>query len=211
MAERPNQNWEARDIWSLGPKFRIDMNNPQMGCNGTDVYMMYATNDNKDISITGLTEGGTYKVYNDKSVELIGGVKGTEGGIDIVIAGMSGDITITAMKNGAVRIKGANIMIQADEDVDIKAGRNITMSAGSGRILQKANKIDAVGLAGNLIENTMGSFIQRIYDGSKLIGDKTSGSYVGMDWLKSPDSGFAVAGIGGVPNIVANFAGGLLS
>ena len=213
MAERPNQNWEARDIWSLGPKFRIDMNNPQMGCDGTDVYMMYATNDNKDISITGLTEGGTYKVYNDKSVELIGGVKGTEGGVDIVIAGMNGDITITAMKNGSVRIKGANIMIKADEDVDIDAGRNINLNAGSGRILLNANKADVNALMGNLAEVTTGSFIMRVLDGTELAKeDEDFGTNkLGLDWLKTKEAGSAVAGIGGVPNIVANVAGGLLS
>lgn len=213
MAERPNQNWESRDIFSLGPKFRIDMNNPQMGCDGTDVYMMYATNDNKDISITGLTEGGTYKVYNDKSVELIGGVKGTEGGVDIVIAGMNGDITITAMKNGSVRIKGANIMIKADEDVDIDAGRNINLNAGSGRILLNANKADVKALAGNLIESTTGSFIQRVFTSTEFIlGNNIGGELftgVGMDYLK--DTAKVVTGIGGVPNIVANVAGGLLS
>ena len=34
MAEKPNQNWEARTIDSKGPKFRIDVNNPQMGADG---------------------------------------------------------------------------------------------------------------------------------------------------------------------------------
>ena len=212
MTERRNQNWESRDIFSLGPKFRIDVNNPQMGGDGTDVYMMYGITDNKDVSVTGLTEGGTYKIYNDKSVELVGGVKGTEGGVDIVIAGMNGDITITAMKNGSVRIKGANIMIHADEDVDIKAGRNITMSAGSGRILQNANKIDAVALAGNIIESTTGSFIQRVFTSTELIlGNNIGGEFftgVGMDYLK--DTAKVVTGIGGVANVVANVAGELL-
>lgn len=197
MSERRNQNWEARDICSFGPKFRIDLNNPQMGADGSDVYNLYGITNNKDVCIAGLTEGGTYKLYNDKSIELVAGSKGTEGGVDIVIAGMNGDITITCMKNGAVRIKGANIMIHADEDVDIKAGRNITMSAGSGRILQKANKIDAVALAGNVIESTTGSFVSRVFDGS----------FVGLDFLQSAG---VLTGIGGVPGIVANVAGGLL-
>lgn len=197
MPERKNQNWEARDICSFGPKFRLDINNPQMGGDGTDVYMLYGVTDNKDVCIAGLTEGGTYKIYNDRSVELIGGIKGTEGGVDIIISGMNGDVTITAMKNGAVRIKGANIMIHADEDVDIKAGRNITMSSGSGRILQKGNKIDAVALAGNVIESTTGSFVSRVFDGS----------FVGVDFLQTAG---VLTGVGNVPGIVANVAGGLL-
>jgi len=196
MAERLNQNWESRDIFSLGPKFRIDINNPQMGSDGTDVYTMYGVTDNKDVAIAGLTEGGTYKIYNDKSIELVGGSKGTEGGIDIVIAGMNGDITITAMKNGEVRIKGANVMIQADEDVDIKAGRNINLSASNGRILLKSNKADCNALVGNLAEATTGSFVQRVFLGTK----------VGPDFLISDG---IVSGIGNLPNVVANVAGGL--
>ena len=196
MAERLNQNWESRDIFSLGPKFRIDINNPQMGSDGTDVYTMYGVTDNKDVAIAGLTEGGTYKIYNDKSIELVGGSKGTEGGIDIVIAGMNGDITITAMKNGEVRIKGANVMIQADEDVDIKAGRNINLNASNGRILLKSNKADCNALVGNLAEATTGSFVQRVFLGTK----------VGPDFLISDG---IVSGIGNLPNVVANVAGGL--
>lgn len=172
MAERPKQNWEARDIWSLGPKFRIDINNPQMGCNGTNVYAMYATTDSKDVCFSGLTEGGKYRIYNDRDIEIIAGNKEDKDGIDIVIAGMNGDVTITAMRNGAVRIKGKNIMIEADEDIDLKAGRNITQSAGSGRILTKANKIDQDALTGNLIENTFGVQV-------------FSGSFVGADIVKT--------------------------
>lgn len=202
MAERSNQNWESRDIFSLGPKFRIDVNNPQMGSNGTDVYMLYGVTDNKDVAIAGLTEGGTYKIYNDRSIELIAGSKGTEGGVDIVIAGMSGDVTITAMKNGQVRIKGANVMIQADEDVDIKAGRNINLSASSGRILLKSNKADCNALVGNLAEATTGSFIQQIFSKTQPAGA------IGLDFLTGVG---AVAGIGGpLPNVVANVAGKLL-
>lgn len=202
MAERSNQNWESRDIFSLGPKFRIDVNNPQMGSNGTDVYMIYGITDNKDVAIAGLTEGGTYKIYNDRSIELIAGSKGTEGGVDIVIAGMSGDVTITAMKNGQVRIKGANVMIQADEDVDIKAGRNINLSASSGRILLKSNKADCDALVGNLAEATTGSFIQQIFSKTQPAGA------IGLDFLTGVG---AVAGIGGpLPNVVANVTGGLL-
>lgn len=196
MAERPNQNWEPRCIDTRGPYFRIDTKNPQMGSDGTDVYTIYGVTDNKDVAIAGLTEGGTYKIYNDKSIELVAGSKGTEGGIDIVIAGMNGDITITAMKNGQVRIKGANVMIQADEDVDIKAGRNINLNASNGRILLKSNKADCNAFVGNLAEATTGSFVQQVFAGTK----------VGEGFLVAAG---AVSGIGNLPNVVANVAGGL--
>lgn len=194
MAERSKQNWEGRDYCSFGPKFRLDLNNPQMGGSGTNVYSFYGITDNKDVCLAEFSEGGTYRILNDKSIELIAGEKGTEGGIDIVIASKNGDITITAMKNGAVRIKGGNVMIHADEDIDLKAGRNISLSAGSGRILLKGNKADVDALAGNLIESTTGSFVSRVFEDS----------YVGIDFLQSQG---VLTGIGDVVNVVGNVAG----
>lgn len=60
------------------------------------------------------------------------------------------------MKNGAVKIKAKTVMIESLEDLDLKAGRNVNISAGSGRILMKANKIDEVALTGNAINDTFG-------------------------------------------------------
>jgi hypothetical protein len=87
-------------------------------------------------------------------------------------------------------------MIQADEDVDIKAGRNINLNASNGRILLKSNKADCNALVGNLAEATTGSFVQRVFLGTK----------VGPDFLISDG---IVSGIGNLPNVVANVAGGL--
>lgn len=172
MAERSKQNWEARDIFSVGPKFRIDINNPQMGYSGTNAYALYGVTDNNDVNLTGLTESGSYRIYNDRYIEIIAGNKEKSDGVDIVIAGMNGDVTITAMRNGAVRIKGKNIMIDADEDVDIKAGRNINLNASSGRILLKSNKADVDALTGNLVKKTFGSNV-------------FSQSFVGADIINS--------------------------
>ena len=70
-----NYNWEARDILSLGPKFRIDTNNPQVGANGSDVYNFYAVTDENNQCVLGLTEGGRLSIYNDKDIEIIAGNK----------------------------------------------------------------------------------------------------------------------------------------
>ena len=150
------QNWERRDISSFGPKFRIDTNNPQMGGNGTNVYALYATTDKKDVNFSGLTESGTYRIWNDRTIEFIGGNKDSSDGVDIVIAGMNGDVTITAMRNGAVKIKGKNIVIEAEEDIDLKAGRNINIE-GKSRVLIKGNSCETDGLLGNLIPDSFGA------------------------------------------------------
>ena len=172
MAERPfdKQNWQGRSLTSFGPKFRLDMNNPTMGLNGTDVYNLYAVTDSKDVCLTGLTEGATYHIYNDHSIEIVAGQKSESNGVDIIITGRNGDICITAEKNGRVRIRAQNIMIDADEDVDIKAGRNIILDSGSGRLLIKSNKADCDALAGNLAPKGT-SFGEIVF----------AGTYVGSD------------------------------
>lgn len=172
MAERSldNQNWQARRLISYGPKFRIDMNNPTMGLNGTDVYNLYSVTDNNDVCIAGLSEGGMHKIYNDRSIEIIAGQKNESNGVDIVISGRNGDVCITAEKNGRVRIRAQNIMIDADEDVDIKAGRNITLDSGSGRLLIKSNKADCDSLDGNLSPPGT-SFGEVVFDGTYVDAD----------------------------------------
>lgn len=170
-------NWEGRSIFSLGPKFRIDTANPQMGFNGSDVYNMYGVSDNNDVSLIGMTEGGILRIYNDRCLELVAGTKNSESpGVDIVITGRNGDICITAERNGKVRIKAQHIMIEADEDVDIKAGRNITFSAGSGRILMNANKIDKNALTGNAIPDPFGT---KVFSGSFVEGGLLSSVFTG--------------------------------
>ena len=209
-----NYNWEARDILSLGPKFRIDTNNPQVDANGSDVYNFYAVTDLNGQAIIGLSEGGRFNIYNDRDIEIVGGNKDSSEGVDISITGMSGDVTITAMRNGAVKIKGKNIVIEADEDVDIKAGRNITLDAKQ-RVLLKGTRCDAKGLFGNLIPDKQ-IFASQVFEGT----------FVGLDFLTGKGlmpgipnvlgtagdiamgaiSGAASGGIGGIVQGAANLA-----
>jgi copper(I)-binding protein len=65
-------------------------------------------------------------------------------------------------------------MIQADEDVDIKAGRNITLKSGSGRILLDGNKIDRNALTGNMVENT---WAHNVFKGSQVGGDVVKAAF----------------------------------
>lgn len=151
-------NYEARDIFSVGPKFRLTTNDTLMGSDGRSVYTMYAVNDDNDVNLMSFSESGTFKIYNDRGIEIIAGNKSASSkGVDIVIAGMNGDITITAMSNGSIRIKGKSVMIEAVEDLDLKAGRNLNLTTGSGRVLIDSNKFDQKTLTGNAALKTFGS------------------------------------------------------
>ena len=70
------------------------------------------------------------------------------------------------MRNGAIRIKGKNVVVEAVEDLDMKAGRNINLNAGSGRVLLNCNKADIEGLTGTLIEKITSTFGMEVFKGS---------------------------------------------
>ena len=175
MAEKPNQNWEQRVVDSRGPKFRLDVNNPQMGADGANVYLMYAVTDNKEKQFSALSESGTYRLHNERTIEVVSGSKNSPSDVGVKISSIKGDITITVVKNGSVRISGNSVTIQADQDIDLKAGRNITLNAGS-RILLRGLKVQARGLIGNLVGKTAGTWLERII----------KPTMIGSDYLRNP-------------------------
>ncbi len=184
MAQRPDykQNWQGRSFQSFGPKFRLDMNNPQMGQNGTDVYTLYAVTDEKDICLTGLSEGGIYKIYNDQSIEIVAGYKAKGNSVDICITGKNGDIWITAEKNGKVKIRASHIVIDADETLDLVAGKNINVTC-PGKINLKSNEAVCDALTGNLAPK-----------GSSFGELCFAGTYVNSELITSTFSGGTAGG-----------------
>ena len=131
MAERPEdqQNWQLRQYDSFGPHFRIDTGNPQMGLNGTVVYDLIGSGKDNNTSIVGMSDCGIYHMYNDQCIEIMGGNNVDGGGVCVNIAGTKGDVWITAMSNGDVKITGTNILIDASKNVEIQAGSNFSVRA----------------------------------------------------------------------------------
>jgi hypothetical protein len=180
MTERPfdKQNWQRRKSKSFSPHFRIDTGNPQMGLNGTSVYDLYAVTDEKMTSSVGMQFGGLYHIYNDQSIEIIAGQKSSSTGVDIVITGKNGDIWITAEKNGQVRIRGANVVVDADENLTLKAGNNVKIEAGN-KIDLKSNIANCDALAGNLAP-VQSTFMDKAFKGTYVrdIAQGTLGGFL---------------------------------
>ena len=176
MAESPNQNHEQRDILSLGPKFRIDVNNPQMGERGTNVFLQYAVTDDNSRQFASLDESGTFRVHNEKDIEIISGQK-LKGDVGIEIATLKGSIEITCQGDGNILIKGSNVVVEAREDISLKAGRNISLSA-SQTVNLRGNKVQASGQTGNIMKaighvtGGVGSFVQRAFSKTQVGGDR---------------------------------------
>lgn len=185
-----DKSWEKRTLMSYGSQFRIDVNNPQTTVGGSDVYNIYGITDEEDICLMGLQQNGIFRIYNNRTVEIVGGQKTAENGIDIVIAGKNGDILINAEKNGRIRIRGKNIVLQADEDIDISGGRNVNIKSGSGRILLGGNTLEKNGLKGNLLDPEQ-HWAWRVYENTGLPG----GSFPGL-----------ISGFSGISNIATQLA-----
>lgn len=168
MAERPNQNWGSRFVESLGANFRYDVNNPQMGCGGADVYRFYGVTDDNSKSSIGLDQSGKLKVNSDKSIEIVAGATASKGGEDVLIASLAGNISITADKTGTIKISGNHIRISSEGDLDISANNDMNFKAAS--INFSANSMDTTALSGNMIPFSE-TWMAKVY----------SGSYVGAD------------------------------
>jgi hypothetical protein len=152
-------NYEARDYISIGPNFVITTNDPRPNANSSAVFHKYAYTKENNQHNEILNESGSYHILNDKGIEIAAGNKGSDG-VDICITGQGGDIWITATSTGAVKIRAHTIMIEANEDLDLKAGRNINLNAGSGRIKLEADKIDEIAVNGNAVTN---NFLMRAF------------------------------------------------
>jgi len=190
MADKPDQNWEARDIDSRGSKFRIDVNNPQEGTDGPNAYIMYGVTENRDRQFSALSESGTYRLHNEKSMEIVAGSKNSKSDQTIKLTSANGDITITVLENGQIKIRGSSIVLQADDDINLSAGRNVTIKAGQ-RVLLKGIKADASALVGNLV-HSVGSWIERVYAPTQVGNDYLRNPPAGDKFLKSP----VVPGVG---------------
>ena len=126
-----NQNPQGHEFTSFSPNFRIEVNNPQVGFNGPGIYDLYGFNDDGDVSLAGMTQGGIYRIYNDRTIEIIGGQNSERGGVDICITGMKGSILITAQENGEILIKGAKVTVESKGDMHFKSGGNMKLDCGN--------------------------------------------------------------------------------
>lgn len=197
MTNRP-QNFFRRQLISFSSNFRIDASNPQMGETGTDVYKIYGvTDDGSNQSSISLSSSGFMSIHNDHILELCGGEKNEgKNKESIVIIGRNGNVSISA-DDGVVRIKGENIMFEADEDIQFKAGRNIDINSGAGRILLQGNKIDYDAPTGNLIDDIGKGFTQKVFEGSRVDKDKVDGAIKGNPVLNGiVDTALGFLGLG---------------
>ena len=108
MAE---QNYGNRDLDSRSKSFRIDVNNPEAGQSGPEVFKIIGETPDGNIFTQSLAVNGLLRITNEGTTEIVGGSKNEPDGVDIRIYASKGSITINADK-GNLQLKGKNIFIE---------------------------------------------------------------------------------------------------
>ena len=148
MATRPEnlQNWSVWDF-DENPVFKFQTGNPTYGYGGGTLFSQQMEGNDQTAAIT-LTEDGQLNFFNDDTITITGGIKKTSGEC-LNLVGKNGGVTITAMKNGTVKIKGRNIQIDADENINIESKKNVRIHGKSSIFFDTPN-LATNALTGNL-------------------------------------------------------------
>ena len=148
MATRPEdlQNWTLWDF-DENPVFKFQTGNPTYGYGGGTLFSQQMEGNDQTAAIT-LTEDGQLNFFNDETITITGGIKKTSGEC-VNIVGKNGGVTITAMKNGTIKIKGRNFQIDADENINIESKKNVRIHGKSSIFFDTPN-LATNALTGNL-------------------------------------------------------------
>ena len=169
MSERI-QNWYKRFKKSFGPGLYIESDNPTEGVGGKDAFRLFSSTNKGEKFTLGMKGDGKVQMNADVSIEMVAGAKNNPKGTDILIHSRNGTIDIAVNKNGAVRIRGDNIQLQASNSIKLSS-REIRMEA-SDEISLQAPKIWSRGKKGNLVPKT---WMQSITFGSFIGADSIGG------------------------------------
>ena len=124
-----NQNWQKRQYDSFGPHFRIETANPELGTAGNIAYNLYGYSDSKDVSNLGMMGDGQFQIFADQCITIAGGASVDGGGLCINIIGTKGDVAISAEGEGDIRIKGRNIFLDAEENIELTTGGKVDIDS----------------------------------------------------------------------------------
>ena len=132
------------------------------------------------------------------------------GGTCVNIVGKNGDVTITAMKNGDIKIKGRKVIIDADEDMNLLSRKNVRITGKSSIFFDTPN-LATNALTGNLAPRDV-TFGGLVFGGTQVGIDKLEAAFTGgkldsvVDQAKEATAGLQNQ----VKDIAGNFDSGAL-
>ena len=176
MSTRPEelQNWSLWDF-DEKPNFKFTTGNPTYGFGGGTVFSQQMEQNNQT-GYWGMTEDGQMNIFNDATLTLSGGNE-MEGGECVNIVGANGSVSITAMNNGDIKIKGTNIIIDADQNINIMSKKNVTISGKSSIFFDTPN-LATNALTGNLAPRDV-TFGGLVFRGTKVGQGAISNAFTG--------------------------------
>mgnify|MGYP001215028213 FL=1 len=178
MATRPEdlQNWSLWDF-DEKPNFKFQTGNPTYGFGGGTVFGQQMEQNNQTAH-WGMTEDGQMNLFNDDTITISGG-NTKDGGTCVNIVGKNGDVSITAMKDGNILIKGSNITIDADENINILSSKNVRIK-GSSSIFFDTPNLNTNAMTGNLAPRNV-TFGGLVFRGTKVGQGAISNAFTGGD------------------------------
>ena len=176
MSTRPEelQNWSLWDF-DEKPNFKFTTGNPTYGFGGGTVFSQQMEQNNQT-GHWGMTEDGQMNLFNDATITISGGNE-MEGGECVNIVGANGSVSITAMNNGDIKIKGTNIIIDADQNINISSKKSVTISGKSSIFFDTPN-LATNALTGNLAPRDV-TFGGLVFRGTKVGGNAISDAFTG--------------------------------
>ena len=176
MSTRPEelQNWSLWDF-DEKPNFKFTTGNPTYGFGGGTVFSQQMEQNNQT-GYWGMTEDGQMNLFNDATLTISGGNE-MEGGECVNIVGANGSVSITAMNNGDIKIKGTNIIIDADQNINISSNKSVTISGKSSIFFDTPN-LATNALTGNLAPRDV-TFGGLVFRGTKVGQGAISDAFTG--------------------------------
>jgi len=170
------QNWALFDT-DERPNFKFQTGNPTVGFGGGTVFQQ-VMDQNDMTGFWSMTEDGQMNLFNDDTISISGG-NTKDGGTCVNIVGKNGDVSITAMKDGNILIKGSNITIDADENINILSSKNVRIK-GSSSIFFDTPNLNTNAMTGNLAPRNV-TFGGLVFRGTKVGQGAISNAFTGGD------------------------------
>ena len=123
LGSTEKRNPESRVLDIFGPNLIIESNGP-VGVGGALAYQLFSITDKGIKYQQALHASGLATIEADQTLEIQTGKKNKSGRVSYVAMAHNGDMAMTAA-NGFVRIKGQNIVLDADNEIFLQ-GKKVT-------------------------------------------------------------------------------------
>ena len=176
-------NQENHEIKSFGPQFFIETGSDKMEKTGKAVYKIAAiTKNGKFRNNITFHEPGLARYYTDGRFQIEAGYRGEPNDVNYFTVVHEGHYSVNADK-GEIKLKAKNIVIEAEDNLTLKAGTTIQIGEKDGStdlIKLQARKIIADTKGGNVGDLLKSSSLFKSFAGSFVAGGPLGSAAAGM-------------------------------